>query len=141
MTSAEGGEGLFRSAVGVNLEAQFTPLYAGQLLFPDIHARMLRLGFRLLHLTGRDGIYDGEVVEAECGYVRPLPAAPTRADLVNRLLFCCMYDNLSYCQLLLRQAGAAVLGRAAAGRLARAGGVSLAPAATPEKVGFPGAQA
>ncbi len=121
----EGGSRIIGNAIGITLEAQTTEVYEGQALFPKIHERLLKLGFRLIQLAGGVGLYDGEVVEVDCGYIRQLPSSPCRDELVNRLLFACLYDNAAYCQLLLREGGVAAFGSATALRIAHAAGISL----------------
>jgi FkbM family methyltransferase len=126
-----GGCQTFSVATGINLEAQLTPLYSDQALFPAIHDRMSSMGFHLINLEPRDSIYDGEVVEVECGYIRQLSPEPTITELLNHLLFACLYDNIAYAQLLLRQGGPAAFGHDAASRIAHAARLSMATAATP----------
>ncbi len=74
---------LVSSAVGVEVEAEFTPIYKGQPLFADVDTFMRRAGYHLFDLRpcfwkrsiGRDagGPY-GQIIWADSLYLKTLPA-------------------------------------------------------------------
>lgn len=104
-----GGEQLLRNATAVLLEAHFTELYIGQTLFPEIHNYMTERGFCLVMLREVDRIFDGEVVEANCGYVKNIESIQSREQLVKQLLFSTMCNKSSYGRFLLKQVGAGLM--------------------------------
>ncbi len=98
----EGGRTLLPNTLGVTLEVQFTPFYEGQKLFPALHAFMLAQGFRLMMLHEESHFYDGEVVEANCAYIRDPSTFTHKHDLLKAILFSLMANNGHYVEFLLR---------------------------------------
>jgi len=67
----KGAEGVMENVAAVSAETQFVEIYKGQKLFGDIREMMYELGFILRHIHIR-GPFDGEVLEADVFFSRPL---------------------------------------------------------------------
>lgn len=68
----KGAEAALRSVVGIELEAQFRPLYKGQALFGEIHAWLYERGFILRDLQQNPyAAYEGELIEVNAFFSRP----------------------------------------------------------------------
>jgi FkbM family methyltransferase len=115
----QGGLGVASRATGLTVELQFTACYRGQRLFPEVHRLITDLGFQLIMLHGESEIFGGQVVEANCAYVRRSAELRTRDDLLRGLLFALMAGNVRYFATLLREHGPSLMSAIEVAGLAR----------------------
>ncbi len=121
----EGAAGaLASSVVGVEVEIEFTPIYAGQPLFAEVDAYMRRMGYFLFDLrpcywkraAGRDvgGAY-GQIVWADALYLRNLtalqasiaglPADVRRSKWLRAISIALLYGYFDYAIEMARECG------------------------------------
>jgi FkbM family methyltransferase len=98
-------EATVAETVGISLEVQFHELYHGQGLFPDVHTWMLEHDFRLIQLHSEGHFYNGQVLEANCLYLRNPALIATAEDLLRRVAVALLVGNVQYVELLLREHG------------------------------------
>jgi FkbM family methyltransferase len=116
-------EALAGSAIGVEVEVEFAPIYRGQPLFADVDAFLRSLGFVLFDLrpcywkreAGRAlGGPRGQIIWADALYLKstaaltnagaPLDAAARRAKILKAIAIALLYG---YCDYAMAIAGAA----------------------------------
>ena len=128
-----GGERYLDSSVAILLETHFVPIYKNQSLFDKTLHYCRQLGFRLIKLEIAD-VFDGEVVEANCVFIKDSMASiKCRDDLLKHLLVAYTIANWKYCEFLLRNLGRSMLTKAEFGDLLRALAIDIdGPAPLPE---------
>lgn len=120
-------EALASSAVGVEVEVEFTPIYKGQPLFADVDTYMRRLGYFLFDLrpcywkreAGRDvgGAY-GQIIWADALYLKSvpalqaavaaLPAESRKSKVLRAISVALLYGYYDYAIEIAREAGDAL---------------------------------
>jgi len=102
MEVIRGGAELFEKALGVMIEVQFQPLYEGQALFPEVHGWFQKRGYHIVGFENHSGFYNGDLVEADCAYIKSPDSIASRESFLKRLLFSAICGNDLYIEMLLR---------------------------------------
>jgi FkbM family methyltransferase len=124
----EGGPAILETALGLEVEVEFAPIYIDQPLFADVDTFLRRRGFQLMDLNPcywkrQSGALlrgsPGQLVFADAVYLRTiestramlanLPRAEARNRLLHAVAICVLYGHLGYALDLVEVAGGVLM--------------------------------
>jgi FkbM family methyltransferase len=121
----QGGPELFSKCSAIILEAHFIPIYKGQKTIDEILQILRPMGFRLIKIETGGEAFDGEIVEANCIFVKETEKIHTKNELLKQLLVATLFGNFEYCEKILRNCGTQFLTQTEFSQIASLLGVSI----------------
>lgn len=96
------GKEIFNRAHAIVCEAHFVQIYKNQKTIDDLISLLRSMGFRLIKLEAGGNAFDGEIIEANCVFIKDQSHISSKEVLLKHLIVSALFSNIDYCESILR---------------------------------------